>query len=167
MTVLRATRVRSAAEEARLKKYVPARVKLRQDLEFRATSENATMSSVYVGQGREVNVVRVTGSELIVEHAGWQRQCRYQRPISWTGMGVASLDLNNRSLPRLAMNQVKLETHRVRLARVRNHEPPERLQIDENHILRLLRRQKREQAVGLRARNIIASSAGRITGTGD
>jgi hypothetical protein len=65
-------RVRSAAEEARLKKYVPARVKLRQDLEFRATSENATMPSVYAGQGREVNVVRVTGSELIVEYGGWQ-----------------------------------------------------------------------------------------------
>lgn len=72
VTVLRATRVRSAAEEAHLKKYVPARVKLRQDLEFRATSENATMPSVYVGQGREVNVVRVNGSELVVEYAGWQ-----------------------------------------------------------------------------------------------
>jgi hypothetical protein len=71
-TIMRATRVRSAAEQARLKKYVPTRVKLRQDLEFRATSENATMPSVYVGQGKEVNVVRVTGSELIVEYAGWQ-----------------------------------------------------------------------------------------------
>lgn len=80
VTILRATRVRSAAEEARLKKYVPARVRLRQDLEFRATSENATMPSVYVGQGREVNVVRVTGSELIVEHAGW----RATVPISKT-----------------------------------------------------------------------------------
>jgi hypothetical protein len=69
---MRATRVRSAAEEARLKKYVPARVKLRQDLEFRATNENATMPSVYLGQGREVNVVRVNGSELVVEHGGWQ-----------------------------------------------------------------------------------------------
>ncbi|HEV2806306.1 MAG TPA: hypothetical protein VGW57_15390 [Chthoniobacterales bacterium] len=65
-------RVRSAAEEARLKKYVPARVRLRQDLEFRATNPNATIPSVYVGQGREVNVVRVNGSELIVEHGGWQ-----------------------------------------------------------------------------------------------
>jgi hypothetical protein len=72
VTVLRATRVRSAAEEARLRKYVPARVKLRQDLEFRATSENATMPSVYVGQGREVNVVRINGSELVVEQGGWQ-----------------------------------------------------------------------------------------------
>src|ERR1700686_1161882 len=72
VTILRATRVRSAAEEASLKKYVPARVKLRQDLEFRATSQNATMPSVFVGQGREVTVVRVNGSELVVEHGGWQ-----------------------------------------------------------------------------------------------
>jgi hypothetical protein len=69
---MRATRVRSPAEEARLKKFIPARIKLRQDLEFRATSQNATMPSVFVGQGREVNVVRVNGSELVVEYAGWQ-----------------------------------------------------------------------------------------------
>jgi len=72
VTVLRATRVRSAAEEARLKKFVPARVKLRQDLEFRATNQNATIPSVFVGQGREVNVVRINGSELVVEHGGWE-----------------------------------------------------------------------------------------------
>jgi hypothetical protein len=70
--VLRATRVRSATEEARLKRYVPARVKLRQDLEFRATNQNATIPSVFVGQGREVNVVRINGSELVVEHGGWE-----------------------------------------------------------------------------------------------
>jgi hypothetical protein len=72
VTIMRATRVRSAAEEARLRKYVPARVKLRQDLEFRATSQNATIPSVFVGQGREVNVVRINGSELVVEHGGWE-----------------------------------------------------------------------------------------------
>jgi len=72
VTVLRATRVRSAAEEAHLKKYVPARVKLRQDLEFRATNQNATIPSVFVGQGREVNVVRINGLELVVEHGGWE-----------------------------------------------------------------------------------------------
>ena len=72
VTIMRATRVRSAAEEARLKKFVPARVRLRQDVEFRATSPNATMPSVFVGQGREVNVVRINGSELVVEQGGWQ-----------------------------------------------------------------------------------------------
>lgn len=72
VTILRATRVRSAAEETRLKKFIPPRVRLRQDLEFRATSQNATIPSVFVGQGREVNVVRVNGSELVVEHGGWQ-----------------------------------------------------------------------------------------------
>jgi len=56
----------------RLKKFIPARVRLRQDLEFRATSQNATMPSVFVGQGREVNVVRINGSELVVEQGGWQ-----------------------------------------------------------------------------------------------
>ncbi|MEY2484237.1 MAG: hypothetical protein QOK24_2765 [Verrucomicrobiota bacterium] len=72
VTIMRATRVRSAAEEARLRKYVPARVKLRQDLEFHATNQNATIPSVFVGQGREVNVVRINGSELVVEHGGWE-----------------------------------------------------------------------------------------------
>lgn len=72
VTIMRATRVRSAAEEMRLKKFIPARVRLRQDLEFRATSQNATMPSVFVGQGREVNVVRINGSELVVEQGGWQ-----------------------------------------------------------------------------------------------
>ena len=80
VTILRATRVRSAGEETRLKKFIPARVRLRQDLEFRATSQNATMPSVYVGQGREVNVLRVNGSELVVEHGGWQAMV----PISKT-----------------------------------------------------------------------------------
>jgi hypothetical protein len=72
VTIMRAARVRSAAEETRLKKFIPARVRLRQDLEFRATSQNATIPSVHVGQGREVNVVKVNGSELVVEHGGWQ-----------------------------------------------------------------------------------------------
>jgi len=72
VTVLRATRVRSAAEETRLKKYVPARVKMKQDVEFLATSPNATMPSVYGGQGKEVTVVRVNGSELVVEYSGWR-----------------------------------------------------------------------------------------------
>jgi hypothetical protein len=30
------------------------------------------MPSVFVGQGREVNVVRVVGSELLVDSGGWQ-----------------------------------------------------------------------------------------------
>jgi hypothetical protein len=71
-TALRATRVFSPAEEARLQKYVPPRVKLRQDLEFTATSANVTIPSVYVGQGREVSVVRVVGSDLVVEISGRQ-----------------------------------------------------------------------------------------------
>jgi Protein of unknown function (DUF4236) len=71
-TALRATRVFSAAEEARLQKYVPPRVKLREDLELPATSANATPPLVYVGQGREVSVVRVVGSNLVVEISGRQ-----------------------------------------------------------------------------------------------
>jgi hypothetical protein len=70
--ILRATRVRSPAEEARIKKYVPARVKMRQDVEFLAINQNATMPSVYGGQGKEVTVVRVTGSDLVVEYGGWR-----------------------------------------------------------------------------------------------
>jgi hypothetical protein len=70
--ILRATRVRSAIEEARIKKYVPTRVRLRQDLEFRAISQNSTKPSIFVGQGREVNVLRVAGPDLIVESSGWQ-----------------------------------------------------------------------------------------------
>jgi hypothetical protein len=72
VTILRATRVRSATEEARIKTFVPARVRLRQDLELRAANQNSTMPSIFVGQGREVNVVRVVGSELLVDSSGWQ-----------------------------------------------------------------------------------------------
>lgn len=71
-TALRATRVFSPAEKARLQKYIPPRVKLRQDVEFPATSRNATIPSIYIGQGREVSVVRVVGSDLVVDSAGRQ-----------------------------------------------------------------------------------------------
>lgn len=70
--VLRATRVRSPAEEALIPKYVPARVTLRQDVEFRSRSRKAKTRTYYVGQGSEVAVVRVAGSTLVVEYAGRQ-----------------------------------------------------------------------------------------------
>ena len=69
---LRAERVRSAAETARIQTYIPATVKLRQDVEFRATHQNATIPSVFVGQGREVQVVKVAGQNLIVQYGGRQ-----------------------------------------------------------------------------------------------
>ena len=69
---LRAERVRSVAETARIQAFVPATVKLRQDVEFRATHQNATIPSVFVGQGREVQVVKVVGQNLIVQYAGRQ-----------------------------------------------------------------------------------------------
>jgi hypothetical protein len=71
-TALRATRVFSPAEEARLQKFVPPRVRLRQDVEFLATSPNVTIPSIFVGQGREVSVVRVAGPNLVVEAGGRQ-----------------------------------------------------------------------------------------------
>jgi hypothetical protein len=71
-TALRATRVFSPAEEARLRKYVPPRVKLRQDVEFLSTSRNATLPSISIPRGREVSVLRVVGSNLVVEATGWQ-----------------------------------------------------------------------------------------------
>lgn len=72
LTALRATRVFSPAEEARLQEFVPPRVKLRRDVEFSATSRNAPRPSIYLGQGREVSVVRVVGPNLVVEYAGRQ-----------------------------------------------------------------------------------------------
>lgn len=71
-TALRATRVFSPAEEARLQKFVPPRVRLRQDVEFLATSPNVTIPSIFVGQGREVSVVRVAGANLVIEAGGRQ-----------------------------------------------------------------------------------------------
>ncbi len=71
-SALRATRVRPAAEAARIQKYIPARVKLRQDVEFRATSRSATIPSVFIAQGKEVEVVMVAGQNLILQYSGRQ-----------------------------------------------------------------------------------------------
>ncbi|MEY2484191.1 MAG: hypothetical protein QOK24_2719 [Verrucomicrobiota bacterium] len=72
VTVLRATRVRSPAEEARIQKYVPSRVTLKQDVEFLATTPNAAPPAYYVGQGKEVALVRVNGPNLVVGYQGRQ-----------------------------------------------------------------------------------------------
>lgn len=69
---LRAVRVFSPAEEARIKHYVPPRVKLRQDTEFNSGNRNSTVPTMYAGQGREVSVVRVVGPDLVVDYAGRQ-----------------------------------------------------------------------------------------------
>jgi hypothetical protein len=69
---LRAVRVFSPAEEARIKQYVPSRVKLRQDVEFTSSNRNSTIPTMYAGQGREVSVVRVVGSDLVVDYSGRQ-----------------------------------------------------------------------------------------------
>ena len=71
-TALRATRVFSPAEEARLRKYVPPRVKLRQEFEFQATSRNSTIPALSIPRGHEGSVLRVVGSNLVVEATGWQ-----------------------------------------------------------------------------------------------